>query len=76
MPGIFESITRLAIEEILLNHAEESRFGYILPKDSLGELRDEIFNLLLTSRNLKEAGDKLLNQGLGENSLRRPGTKI
>ena len=71
MSGIFESVTRVAIEEILLNHAKEAKYGYVLPKDSLNELRDEIYNLLVTSRNLKAAGDKLINEGLGATTKAR-----
>ena len=64
MTGIFESITRVAIEEILMSYTRKSKFGYILPEESLSELSDEIVNLVVTSRNLKEAGDKLLAQGV------------
>ena len=65
MAGIFESVTRVAIEEILLNHAKEAKYGYLLPKEALNDLRDEIYNLLVTSRDLKAAGDKLIKEGIG-----------
>lgn len=62
MAGIFESVTRVAIEEILLTHCNESKYGYVISKEEFGRLQDEILSLFLTSRNLKSQGDKLLGR--------------
>ncbi|MBF0442357.1 MAG: hypothetical protein HQK54_10665 [Oligoflexales bacterium] len=63
MAGVFEKATRSAIEEIILSHCNESKFGYLLTKESFEELRDEIYDFFVTSRNLKAAGDRLLSNG-------------
>lgn len=64
MAGAFEIATKSAIREIILNSVHESRFGYVLSPDSLDELNNQIFDLILTSRNLKAAGDRMLAQGV------------
>ncbi len=60
MGGIFESVTRVAIEEILRTHTQSSKFGYVLTAESFKELTDDLYNLLVTSRELKSAGDKFV----------------
>ncbi len=64
MAGAFETATKSAIREIILNAVHESRFGYVLSPDNLDLLEDQIFDLILTSRNLKAAGDRMIAQGL------------
>lgn len=59
----FESVTRAALEEIVKNHAQTSKFGYILSSEELSDLLDDLYNFVQTSRNLKAAGDKLLTLG-------------
>jgi len=63
MAGAFEIATKSAIREIILNSAQESRFGFVLSADSLDEINNQLFDLILTSRNLKAAGDRMLAQG-------------
>ena len=72
--SMFESVTRVAIEEIIAKHSEESKFGYILSKDALKELTDDFFDLLMTSRNLKSAGDRFLQLKQAED-MRRNGAR-
>ena len=60
MAGVFETATRAAIEEIIQAHAQASKFGFVLTKESFGKLTDDIYDLLVTSRNLKAAGDRFL----------------
>lgn len=60
MATTFEIATRAALEEIVTKHAQESKFGYIVTKESLTEMVDDLFTLLQTSRTLKSAGDKFL----------------
>jgi len=61
MASTFEIATRAAIEEILMNNVQETKFGYILTKESVRDFSNDIFDLFLTSRNLKTAGDRLMN---------------
>ena len=70
MASMFESVTRVAIAEIITKHAKESKFGYILTKDCLNLLTNDIFDLLLTSRNLKSAGDRFIQNNAQPTSVR------
>jgi hypothetical protein len=63
MASMFESATRVAIEEILSKHAKQSKFGLILTTESARDLTNDIYDLLMTSRNLKSAGDRLIKAG-------------
>ncbi len=62
--SMFENVTKVAIEEMIIGRSQASKFGYILTKENARDLVDDIFNLLLTSRNLKAAGDKMLQGGV------------
>lgn len=64
MAGPFEAVTRVAIEELLLNRVTEGKFGYVLTREAFAHLREDIFSLLITSRSLKAAGDKLLGRDM------------
>lgn len=70
----FESATRVAIEEIIKNRASQSRFGSLITEESMKDLIDDIFDLLMTSRSLKAGGDRLLQAGLmgGESPTKKP----
>lgn len=61
MASPFESVTRVAIKEIVSNRANESKFGFVMTHDDLDELCNDLFNLFLTSRNLKAAGDRMIH---------------
>jgi hypothetical protein len=56
----FESATRVAIEEIILERLEPSKFGYFASREAVLELTNDIFDLLKTSRSLKAAGDRMM----------------
>lgn len=56
----FESVARVAIAEIIRNHAQESKFGLVVTTEQFDSLCDELFDLLNTSRKLKAAGDRFL----------------
>jgi hypothetical protein len=60
MAGPFEVATRAAIEELILMHAQQSKFGYILTHEGTQDLVDGLYDLLLTSRSLKSAGDRFM----------------
>jgi hypothetical protein len=64
MAGAFEIATRSAIQEIILNAVQPSKFGYVLSQEGLQEVSDQLFDLFVTSRNLKSAGDRMIAQGL------------
>lgn len=68
MRGLFESVTRVAIEEILKNHTQPSKFGLLVTPESFQELTEDLYNLLVTSRELKSAGDRLVG-GTGTGAM-------
>lgn len=61
MPSPFESVTRVAIKEIITGRANESKFGYVMTHEDLQDICDDIFGLIQTSRNLKAAGDRFIH---------------
>lgn len=63
MASTFESVTRIAIKEIITSKANESRFGFVMTHDDLQDICEDLYNLLLTSRNLKSAGDRIIAGG-------------
>ena len=75
MAGAFESVTRVAIEEIILAHAKQSKFGWLLTPESFRELTTDIHQLLLTSRNLKSAGDRMIAASVAPPPPRERGPK-
>jgi hypothetical protein len=60
MASAFESATRVAIEEIILERAETSKFGFFLSRDALADLTSDLFEFVKASRALKSAGDRML----------------
>ena len=64
MQGPFESVTRVAIDEIIREHGESSKFGLFFTDEKIKAVVDDMFQLLLTSRTLKSAGDKMLAGGI------------
>lgn len=60
MRGAMESVTRLALQEMIVAHANQSRFGYVLSEDGMHDLIDTLYEFFETSRNLKSAGDRML----------------
>ena len=60
MPSPFESVARVAIDEIIKKHLVASKYGHFLTDDGLRDLSDELFEFLQTSRNLKTVGDRVL----------------
>lgn len=73
MAGPFELATRSAIEEIILDSVQASKFGYVMTQEALQDISDQIFELFMTSRNLKAAGDRMLAQGLAP-TVKKPET--
>jgi hypothetical protein len=61
--GTFESVTKVALAEIVRTHGQESKFGLMLSEESIQGLVDDLFDLVLTSRSLKSAGDRFLANG-------------
>ena len=64
MRGAMESVTRMAIEEMIVAHTNESRFGYVLSQEGMRELVDTLYDFFETSRSLKAAGDRMMQQGM------------
>ncbi|HYX34659.1 MAG TPA: hypothetical protein VE954_16285 [Oligoflexus sp.] len=64
MAGAFEVATRSAINEIIVDAVQESKFGYVMSHEALQQITDQLFDLFITSRNLKAAGDRMIAQGL------------
>jgi hypothetical protein len=62
MRGAMESVTRMALEEMIVSHANESRFGHVLSQEGMKQLIDTLYEFFETSRNLKSAGDRLMGQ--------------
>jgi len=60
MPSPFESVARVAIDEIVKKHLVPSKFGYFLNNENLQALNDEILEFLQTSRTLRDAGDRYI----------------
>ena len=58
--GTFESVTKVAISEIINNHTRESKFGHLISPEEFEGLVNDLFSLLAMSRSLKSAGDKML----------------
>lgn len=56
----FQSVTRVAIEEIVKSYCTESKFGSFVTDEDMEKLIDELSKFLETSRNLKAAGDRFL----------------
>ena len=63
MRGAMESVTRMALEEMIIGHSNESRFGHVLSQEGLRQLVDTLYEFFETSRNPKSAGDRLMGQG-------------
>ena len=66
MASPFESVTRVAIREIITGRANESKFGFVMTHDDLQEICNDIFGLILTSRKLKAAGDRLVGHDIAQ----------
>ena len=60
MRSPFESVTRVAIEELVQQHAKSSKFGYVLTPEGYRDLCEDLYGLFVTSRSLKDAGDRFL----------------
>ena len=60
MRGTMESVTRMALQEMIVTHANESKFGYVLSEDGMRDLIDTLYEFFETSRSLKSAGDRML----------------
>ena len=76
MRGAMESVTRMALQEMIAAHANKSRFGYLLSDEGMQDLIDTLYEFFETSRSLKSAGDRMLQQGGASNvSYRSSPTK-
>ena len=64
MRGAMERVTRMALQEMIVAHSNESRFGYVLSPEGMRELIYTLYEFFETSRSLKAAGDRFIQQGL------------
>jgi hypothetical protein len=62
MQRMVENITRMALEEMVLTHAAESKFGYVISEEGFRLLVDDLYEFFETSRALKAAGDRFLRK--------------
>lgn len=72
MPSPFTSVTRVALEEMVLEHMKPSKYGYFMTKDDQKKLVEKLVEFLATSRSLKAAGDRLMQQQLSPPGAPRP----
>lgn len=63
MAGTMENITKMALVEMIQNHATQSRFGYVLSDERCSALVETLYEFFETSRSLKSAGDRMLSHG-------------
>jgi hypothetical protein len=63
MAGTMENITKMALAEMIQNHATPSRFGFVMSDEGYRDLIDTLYEFFETSRSLKSAGDRMLTQG-------------
>lgn len=59
----FDSITRVAIEELVREHGSQSKYGLFFDESAIKTLVGEVARLFMASRNLKDRGDKILARG-------------
>ena len=67
----FNSVTRVAIEEMIRAQGPPSKFGLFLSDEEVQSLVTDLVRLLETSRSLKAAGDRYLKQGPTKGDVRR-----
>ena len=63
MSTTFETVSSIAIREIIIDQCKEMKFGYLMTEESLDSICQELTKLLVTSRELKSAGDRFLHMG-------------
>jgi hypothetical protein len=56
----FQSVARVAIEQLLEKHTQPSKFGFFLTQEGFDTLALELLTLLETSRTLRATGDRFL----------------
>jgi hypothetical protein len=62
MAGHLEHITKVALAEMIQDHAQSSKFGYVLTDEGFTGLVNQLYEFFETSRSLKSAGDRMLGQ--------------
>jgi hypothetical protein len=61
----------MALEEMIMKHAGQSRFGYVLSPDAMRDLVDTLYEFIETTRTLKAAGDRMIQHGVPSASAAR-----
>ncbi|MDD9952201.1 MAG: hypothetical protein OXT67_11625 [Zetaproteobacteria bacterium] len=59
----FDTVTRVAIEELMREHGRASKYGLFFDDIALEKVVEEVARLFMASRNLKDRGDRLLGRG-------------
>lgn len=67
MASVFETATRTALEEILRDQLHASKHGYVLTRDGLDQVIDDLYEFFKASRSLKEVGDRFIQGGVSRN---------
>lgn len=60
MAGPFEATTKVALESIFEECAQQTKFGWLVPEENKTELIEKLYDFFATSRNLKDAGDRII----------------
>lgn len=60
MQNPLSAATKVALEEIVQKHLNQSKYGYFLMADDLSELVDELSGFFETSRSIQTVGRKFL----------------
>jgi len=68
--SLFESVTKVALQDIIEGHATSSKFGYIISQESMEELTDALLSFVLMNRNLKEMGDRVISGGTPKDNIK------
>ncbi len=61
MQHMFENVTKMALEEIVLKHAKEGKFGYLLTNESFAEMIEHLNEFFMASRAMKSRGDQVMH---------------
>ena len=60
MKQLFENVTKMALEEIVLDYAQEAKFGYLLTNEAFSEMIEHLNEFFMASRAMKARGDQVL----------------
>ena len=62
------SVTRVAIEKMILEYVKTSKYGYFMTEDQLGQIVERLVTFVATTRTLKARGDEIMQ---GKSHIKR-----